>query len=158
MPITNPRRVFTKVGKIALLNALFDVDTSGPFTAWEAYLVRAITIDPLTDNVTDVTLNAFGLQTGIAMGTFNPPQTHNNGKVYTYCSVMQGTVTAPTEPQTVIGVMVGESADPANAGMFLEFDDPIILDMTGEKIIFSIETGFDGQKLYAIARVLPLGE
>lgn len=158
MPILNPRRIVTKIGKVAILSQMDGLAIAGAFEGYSAYLVTAFEIQPITDDVLSMTLAGFGLGAPQEITPFTDPVSSVANKTYIASPVLTFTAVAITEAQVCIGVAIGDEAEVGNMTAFLEFDDPITLDENGETLTLAVEIGFAGQTFYLAPRVLPLGE
>lgn len=152
------RRVITKVGKEELLGKIFQEEGPGIFFGQKLYFVTEVTVNPVDDALTAVTLAGDGLSAGITLTAGGDVRTSSSGKVCRVSAVVTGAMLIGVAPITVIGVMIGPSNNPAQARFFTEFDEPMTLDETADEITLCMELGFDGQQMYVVPRVLPIGQ
>jgi hypothetical protein len=157
MPLLNPKRILTPNGKAALLAVMMGDAVNGPFFEAQSHAVVDVEIEALTDEITSRTLGTHGLQTNRPLGDVVAVLTSSAGKVYAYTDPITYSVTSPTGSQAVKGILLSTDGTAAGALAYLELDDEVVLDQTGEGVIVSVEFGFDGQSFYIVPRVLPLG-
>lgn len=158
MPILNPRRMLTRLGRSYFLTCLQQTSPEGWADGLKAYPVQAIEIDPDDTLITSATIGTDGLQTGFTVTLADPVTNSSSGKIYRVSSLIEAKLSTGSAAQTIIGVMLGTSNSTNTAIGFLEFDEPITVDQMGEGLLFAVELGFDGQTFYVRPRVLPAGE
>ena len=157
MPGQNLVRVLTRAGKKAILKALVTVPAAAYLSGLQLKLVTAIELSAGNDEITSKEWAVGGLGSSYAAQFSTLQQTSGSGK--TYCrSMAQNFAQSAGQPtQTVIGVVMYESGTPDVDIAYLEFDEPVEVDETGETVVMCVEAGFDGQSFYMLPRVLPLG-
>lgn len=158
MPILNPKRILTRKGMTALLNALTDDEAGAVFFEVVAKPVLAADISPDDLTINSVTPGTFGLQTAVSMPGTQGTFLSSSGKVYTATDIFSFTVTTPTESQTIVGILISTDGTAANALAYVELEEPVTLDEDGEILALMMEFGFDGQTFYIVPRVMPIGQ
>lgn len=156
MPL-NPKRVLTRAGKTIVLAGLNTDDPQSLLFEQKAFAVLDVVIDPINDNVTEVTAGLRGLQTGQMIGGQSGVFSNGTGKVFSACPTLVFSLTSAGEAQTVKGLLIGPDTVPANALAYLELDEPVTLDEQSEALTCCIEVGFDRMTWYIRPRVLPVG-
>lgn len=157
MPVLNPKRLLTMGGQMTLLARLVGAEIDGPFHNLKLWLVSAAEVSPDTRTITDLTLAGRGLAPGVVMTMAAAGVVSDTGKAYRTSQVVTATADDDPDPVTVVGVLLGSDGTKETAMAYAQLDDPITVDEEGERIVFALEFGFDGQDFYVAPRVLPMG-
>lgn len=158
MSVLDPKKVITREGMKHILSKFQGTGIAGAFKDVKAWALVSATVAFDDRSIESGEVGVDGLEEGLPVALGVPVIESNTGKIYRLSGVLKHEVATPTGSQTVVGIMLGETAAVEDAYAYLQLGDPVTLDADGESVQYAIEIGFDGQSFYIEVRVLPAGE
>lgn len=149
---------YTRAGQTAILFGLKSVGPEGLFVTATLWPVTAVEVDVLSGNVLSATHATAVLPLGPLMGVLGPTSLSANIKLYAASPPVTFAAENPVSLLPIIGIVVRSAGSGGSVIAYLPFADPVVLNSVNEQLVVSVETGFDADAFYVVARVLPLGE
>lgn len=158
MPGQTLVNAMTQLAKQTVLSTLVGDGGAYALDAGFIYLVTDVTIDPLTEAISDITLGEGGLEGNKSVTAWTGPTVSDKGHVFVNSSLLIWNHAADGDPQTVKGLVITALTAHANPLNYVEFDEPVVIAAAGQSVNVMLEIGFNAHEFYVKAHVIPLGE